>query len=165
MANIVEVRVLVDGGKASGGPPLGPSVGPTGVPINSVVSAINEKTAEFVGLKVPVLVQVDKDTKTFEIIVETPMTSALIFKEVGISKGSGNPQTELVGNLTLDQVMKIARMKKDSLTAVSFKACVLTVIGTATSCGVTINKMRGKEMTDKIKAGEFDEIIAKGENA
>lgn len=163
MANIVEVRVLVDGGKASGGPPLGPSVGPTGVPINTVVAAINEKTAEFVGLKVPVLVLVDKDTKTFEVVVETPMTSALIFKEAGISKGSGNPQTELVGNLTLDQVMKIARMKRASMTAVSFKSSVLTVVGTATSCGVTVNKMKGKEMSDKIKAGEFDEAIAKGE--
>ena len=164
MANIVEVRLLVDGGKASGGPPLGPQIGPTGVPINQVVAAINEKTKEFAGLKVPVVVLVNKDEKTFDIVVETPMTSALILKELGLEKGSGNPQTEIKGNLTWKQLFKITRMKRSSMTAVSFKASVLTVIGTAQSCGVTIEGMKGKEITKRIKAGEFDELIAKGEN-
>ena len=89
MATIIEVRVLVDGGKASGGPPLGPAIGPTGVPINQVIAAINEKTKEFAGLKVPVTVLVNKDEKKFDIVVELPMTSALIFKELKMEKGSG----------------------------------------------------------------------------
>jgi len=163
MATIIEVRVLVDGGKASGGPPLGPAIGPTGVPINQVIAAINEKTKEFAGLKVPVTVLVNKDEKKFDIVVELPMTSALIFKELKMEKGSGNPSTELKGNLSWDQLFKIARMKKASMTAVSFKAAVLTVIGTAQSCGVTVEKMTGKEITKKIKSGEFDQIIEKGE--
>ncbi len=165
MSEKIEINALVEGGRASGGPPLGPAIGPTGVPVNTVVEAINEKTSDYKGLKVPVIVTIDPVSKEFEIIVETPVTSALILRELGVQKGSGNPQDEFIGDLTWEQVFTIARMKRDSLLAANFKNAVLTVLGTASSCGATVEGMTVKELNPKIKAGEFDDVISQGEDA
>ncbi|HDJ50955.1 MAG TPA: 50S ribosomal protein L11, partial [Thermoprotei archaeon] len=78
------IEVLVEGGKATPGPPLGPALGPLGVNVAQVVKAINEATKEFEGMKVPVKVIVDVATRQFEIEVGLPPTSALILKELGI---------------------------------------------------------------------------------
>ena len=151
----ITIEALVDGGKASGGPPIGPAVGPTGVQLKAVIATINEKTAEFKGIKVPVSIIIDPDEKSFEIRVKTPMTSALLFKEAGVEKGSGEPNTNKVGNLTLDQVCKIARMKRDDINSISFENTVRTVLGTAQSCGLTIDNEDAKIISDKINAGEI----------
>jgi ribosomal protein L11 len=98
----VIVEAMVEGGKASGGPPIGPALGPTGVNIFQVVTKINEVTQPFSGLKVPVKIIVDPETKGFEVEVGTPPTSALILKEIGQDKGSGEPNTATIGNLTVD---------------------------------------------------------------
>ncbi|MHA1602092.1 MAG: 50S ribosomal protein L11 [Promethearchaeota archaeon] len=156
MANIIEVSALVEGGRASGGPPIGPSVGPTGVPIKSVVDTINEKTRDFKGLKVPVTILINTEDKSFEIKVSTPMASALILKELGIAKGSGEPITNFVGDLTFEQVLKVARMKRDSLNALELKGCAKTIVGTAYSCGVTIDGKTAKEILREIDEGKYD---------
>ena len=83
------ISSLVTGGEASAGPPLGPALGPMGVNIMEVISAINEKTNEFKGMKIPVTVSVDSETKKWEIEVGIPSASALILKEANIQKGSG----------------------------------------------------------------------------
>ena len=151
----IEIDALVDGGKASSGPPIGPAVGPTGVQLKMVIDTINKKTAEFKGIKVPVKIIIDPDEKTFEIKVSTPMTSALLFKEAGIEKGSGEPNTTKAGDMTLDQICKIARMKRGDMTAVSFEDAVRTVLGTVFSCGITVNGEESKIISDKIKSGEI----------
>ena len=159
--NILEISALVEGGKASGGPPIGPSIGPTGVSIKDVVDAVNEKTRDFKGLKVPVRILVNTDNKTFEIIVSTPMASALIFKELGIEKGSGVPNTDIVGDLTFDQVLKIARMKQDSLNALVIKTMTKTIIGTAQSCGITIDGKMAPQILKEIDNGDYDAQLNK----
>ncbi len=83
----ITIPALVEGGKASAGPPLGPALGPLGVNINQIIAAINEQTKEFKGITVPVKVIVDKDTKQFEVAIGSPPVSALIKKELGIEKG------------------------------------------------------------------------------
>lgn len=150
----MSIDALVDGGKASSGPPIGPALGPTGVQLAKVISEINTKTAEFKGIKVPVTIIVDTDTKTFEIKVKTPMCSALLLKELGV-KGSGKPNSEKCGNVTLDQVCKIARIKRNDITAVSFENAVRTVLGTANSAGITVDGKSAKEISDMIKSGEI----------
>jgi large subunit ribosomal protein L11 len=154
MANSVEV--LVDGGKASAGPPLGPALGPLGVNVMKVVQAINEKTAAFVGMKVPVKVNVDPKTKAFDVTVGTPPTSALIFAELKVEKGSGRPKTEKIGDLTLEQVIKVSRMKQDSLMGASLKTRVKEVAGTAQSCGATIEGMAAADFQKAVDEGKFD---------
>jgi large subunit ribosomal protein L11 len=151
----INVEALVDGGKASAGPPIGPALGPTGVNIGAVIKEINEKTQSFKGIKVPVTIIVETDTRTYEIKIRTPMTSALLFKEAGVAKGSGEPNTKKAADLTLDQIVGIARMKREDITAVDFKDTVRTVLGTAQSCGLTVDGEEPREISKKIKSGEI----------
>jgi large subunit ribosomal protein L11 len=157
MANTVEV--LVDGGKATPGNPLGPALGPLGVNVMNVVKVINEKTAAFAGMKVPVKINVDPKTKAFDVTVGTPPTSALIFAELKIEKGSGTPKSAKVGNMTVEQVIKVSRMKLDSLNGATLKARVKEVAGTANSCGVTIEGMDARAFQHAVDEGQFDARI------
>ena len=150
------VEAMVDGGRASAGPPLGPALGPKGVNIGQVIAKINEKTAAFEGMKVPVKVIINDD-KTFDVKVGTPPVSALIKGELGVSSGAHNARTEKVGNLTLEQAKKIATMKQDDLLGNDLKAKVLEVAGNCVSVGVTIDGKNPKDFTKAVKAGEYDD--------
>lgn len=154
-----EISSLVDGGEASAGPPLGPSLGPLGVNIGMVVKEINEKTKDFKGMKVPVKVIVDQDTKEFEVEVGTPPMSALIKKELGLDKGSGAPHTDVVGNLSIEAAVKIAKMKRASMLAASLKSAVKEVLGVCNSMGVTVEGKSAKAMQNEIDEGAFDEAL------
>ena len=150
------VEALVEGGKASAGPPLGPALGPLGVNIMQIINTINEKTKQFDGMKVPVKVLVDPKTKNFEIEVGTPPASSLIMKEIGLEKGSGSAATHKVGNLTVDQAIKIAKMKEDNLLGKELKQKTKEIIGTCTSMGVTVEGKKPSEIQKSIDAGDFD---------
>ncbi len=100
------ISALVSGGEASAGPPLGPALGPMGINVLQVVNTINEKTKEFHGMKVPVKVEVDPDTKKFNVEVGVPPTTALIAKEANISKGSGTAGKDFVGNISMEAIVK-----------------------------------------------------------
>ena len=123
------VNALVSGGEASAGPPLGPALGPLGINILQVVNTINEKTKDFPGMKVPVKVEVDSDTKKFTVEVGIPPTAALIFKESGINKGSGTAGANFVGNISMDSVVKIAKMKSDISYAQDIRSTAKEIIG------------------------------------
>ena len=150
------IEVLVDGGKASAGPPLGPALGPMGVNVMNVVKLINEKTAAFTGMKVPVKVIVDPKTKSFDVTVGTPPTSALLFAELKIEKGSGRPKSDKVGDLKIESIIKVSRMKQDNLNGATLKARVSEVAGTANSCGVSIEGMDARAFQAAVKEGKFD---------
>jgi large subunit ribosomal protein L11 len=154
LANVVEA--LVPGGKASAGPPLGPALGPLGVNVAQVVAKINEQTKDLNGMQVPVKIKVKSRTE-FEIEVGTPPTSALILKEIGVEKGSGDKT--IVGDLTIEQVLKIANVKKKGLLSKSLKNAASEVIGTAGSLGATIDGMSCKEAQLAIANGKYDEIL------
>lgn len=153
------VEALVAGGQATAGPPLGPALGPLGVNVLSIVNKINELTSSYAGMKVPVKIIVDPETKEFEVTVGIPTTAALIVKEAGIQKGSGTPNTEKVGNLNLEQVIKIAKVKRSSLLAGSLKSAVKEVIGTCVSMGVTVNQKDPKVILREIDEGIHDELL------
>lgn len=152
-----KVSSLVTGGAASAGPPLGPALGPLGVNIMEVINAINEKTKDFEGMKVPVTVIVDSDTKKYEIEIGIPSAAALIMKEAGIQKGSGTSGTEWVGDVTLDAVIKVANTKLEKSYASSLKSVAKTIIGTCLALGVKIEGKTPKEMTAEINEGKWDE--------
>lgn len=156
------IDVLVNGGKATAAPPLGPALGPLGVNIGQVVSAINEKTASFAGMQVPVKVTVDKDTKEFEISIGTPPASGLIKKEAGVQKGSGNPKTDMIADLKIEQIIKIAKMKEDGLLGKDDIQRVKEIVGTCDSMGILVEGKRAKETIKDINAGMFDEKILSG---
>jgi len=153
---VESVKALVDGGKASAGPPLGPALGPLGVNIMQIINMINEKTKQFSGMKVPVTVKVDPKTKKFDVEVGTPPASSLILHELGIEKGSGKPSTHKVGNLTVDQAVKVAKMKSDSLLGKDMKHKAKEVIGTCTSMGITVEGKSPKDVLKEIDEGKYD---------
>jgi len=157
MSEKVEFTALVVGGKASGGPPIGSTVSPTGINIKDVVDAINEKTQAFKGLNVPVRIILNTVDKSFEIIVETPSTSSLLLKEAGVEKGSGAAGTENVGDITLDQVLNVANMKKDKLLAKSLKSMIKSILGTCLSIGLLVEGQNPKEIQKNIDKGLYDD--------
>ena len=156
------VDVLIEGGKATAAPPLGPALGPLKVNIGAVVSAINQKTADFKGMQVPVKVTVDTETKEFEISIGTPPASGLIKKEAGIQKGSGNPKTDMVADLKIEQILKIAKMKEDALLGKDPIQQVKEICGTCDSMGILVEGKRAKETIKDIAAGVFDQKILSG---
>jgi large subunit ribosomal protein L11 len=154
LANVVEA--LVPGGKASAGPPLGPALGPLGVNVAQVVAKINEQTKDLNGMQVPVKIKVKSRTE-FEIEVGTPPTSALIIKEMGLEKGTGDKST--VGDLTMVQVLKIAKVKQKGLLSKTLKHAASEVIGTAGSVGATVEGMPSKEAQAAVASGKYDDIL------
>ena len=154
------IESLVEGGKASAAPPLGPALGPLKVNIGQVVAEINKKTDAFKGMKVPVKVIVDTETKTFEIEVGTPPVSQLIKKELKKDKlaktawkEDGENADPLAGDLSFDQVVSIAKAKAISY---DLKVAVKQVIGTCLSCGVTIDGKKPREVQAEIDEGKYD---------
>ena len=153
------VEALVAGGKATAAPPLGPALGPLGVNIGQVVSEINKKTSAFNGMQVPVKVIVNLDTKSFEISIGTPPASALILKEAGIQKGSGNPKTDKVADVLIEQIIKVAKMKEGSLLGKDLKAKVKEIIGTCNSMGILVEGKPAVEAIKEVNAGKYDKEI------
>jgi len=154
-----EVKLLVDGGKATPGPPIGPALGPFGLNVGKVVAEINEKTKDFEGMKVPVTIVIDAKTKQYEIRVGLPPVSALIRKELGLERGAQNPGKEVVGNLTIEQAVKIAKIKREGSLAKSLKTAVKEVLGTCVSMGVTVEGKDPRTVQKEIDEGKYDEVI------
>lgn len=153
------VSALVSGGEASAGPPLGPALGPMGVNVMQVINTINEKTKDFPGMKVPVKVEVDSETKKFTVEVGIPPTAALVAKESGIPKGSGTAGTNYTGDLTIASAVKIAKMKIDSSYAKDIRGAVREVIGSCVSMGVKVEGKPAKEVYAEIDAGKYNDLF------
>ncbi|MFZ0699471.1 MAG: 50S ribosomal protein L11 [Thermoplasmata archaeon] len=134
-----EVSVLVEGGKATAGPPLGPALGPLGINVGQVVAKINEETKQFAGMRVPVVVRVDPATRQFTLVVGRPPVTALLLKEAGKEKGSGKAKTEIVGDVSLAAVRKIAEAKSGDMYGRSIEENMNQVIGTCVSLGLTVD--------------------------
>ncbi|MEM2970035.1 MAG: 50S ribosomal protein L11 [Candidatus Bathyarchaeia archaeon] len=155
------VEAIISGEEATAGPPLGPALGPLGVNVLMIVNKINELTSSYAGMKVPVKITVDPETKEFDVTVGIPTTGALIVKETGIQKGSGTPHTAKVGNLSMEQVVKIAKIKQPTLLAKTLKAAVKEIVGTCRSMGVTVDQKDAKDVMKEIDEGVYDNILEK----
>ena len=147
------VEILIEGGKATPGPPLGPAIGPLGINMMQVVEQINNKTSDFAGMKVPVKIIVDSSTKEFEIEIGTPPTTALIMDELNIEKGSQDPGMDKVADLSVEQALKVARMKFDTLLANDYKHGAKEVMGTCVSMGITVDGKDPREAQKEVEIG------------
>lgn len=153
------VEILIEGGTATPGPPLGPALGPFGINMMQVVEQINNKTSDFKGMKVPVKVIVDSATREFEIEIGTPPTTALILDELEMEKGSQDPGLDKVADLSIEQTLKIARMKFDSLLADDYKHAAKEVMGTCVSMGITVDGKDPREAQKLVDQGEYDSVL------
>lgn len=185
MAEKETIDLLIEGGKASPGPTTVPKLSAYKLNVGEVFKQINEKTKEYAGMKVPVKLIIDKDTKEYEITVGTPTVASLIKKELGIEKAKvaeeekpaggeegGEESAEekkktekvaeqtIIGNLTMDQVVKIAKLKSGDLLAKDLKGAVKQVIGSANSLtGVQVEGKRPKEVIKEVDEGTWDNLL------
>ena len=153
------IPALVTGGEANGGPPLGPALGPLGVNILSIVKMINEKTKDYAGMKVPVKVVVNTETKEFDVIVGIPPTAALVAKEAGIQKGSGQAGTQVVADVGMDKIVKVAKLKIDVSYAYDLKGAVKEVLGSCVSMGVQVEGKTPTGVLQEIDEGKWDDHL------
>ncbi len=162
MADTIEV--LVPGGQADPGPPLGPELGPTPVDVQAVVESINDQTAAFDGTEVPVTVEYEDDG-SFEIEVGVPPTAELVKDEAGFETGSGEPHEEFVADISVEQVKQIAEQKHPDLLSYDLRNATKEVVGTCTSLGVTIEGNDPREFKERIEDGEYDDEFADAASA
>ncbi|MDI9619690.1 MAG: 50S ribosomal protein L11 [Candidatus Nezhaarchaeota archaeon] len=157
------VRFIVEGGRATAGPPIGPALGPTGLNVMAVVNKINELTKEFAGMRVPVDVAYDVETKDFEVNVGIPTTAALLLRELKAEKGSSSPAKQKIGDISLEQVVKVALVKKPDLLSKTLKAAVKEILGTCLSLGITVEGRSPKELQKALDEGSYDDLLKRYE--
>ncbi len=133
------VKLQLPAGKATAGPPVGSSLGPHGINIPGFVKEFNDKTASQAGLIIPVVMTIYQD-RSFTFILKTPPVAVLIKKALGIESGSGKPNRDKVGKLTLAQVKEIAELKMKDLNTTHVESAMSMVKGTARSMGITVEE-------------------------
>ena len=132
-----ESKVQIPGGQATPAPPVGTALGPHGVNIGQFVQQFNDRTREFAGTIVPVVITVYND-RSFDFIVKSPPAAVLLKQAAQIAKGAGNPRTDRVGSVTREQVLEIVRTKMEDLnTSDEGQACRI-IEGTARSMGIEV---------------------------
>ena len=134
---IGELKLQLPAGKATPAPPVGPALGQRGINIMEFVKAFNAKTADKVGMIIPVVITVYAD-RSFSFILKTPPASILIKKAAGKEKGSAVPNKDKVGKITKKQVQEIAALKKPDLNANDIEAAMQMIEGTARSMGIEV---------------------------
>ena len=131
------VKLQLEAGKATAGPPVGSSLGPHGINIPAFVKEFNDKTASQEGFIIPVEMTIYED-RSFTFVLKTPPAAVLIKKAIGIETASGKPNKEKVGKITKEQVRKIAEQKMPDLNAASLEAAESMIAGTARSMGIVV---------------------------
>ena len=157
-----KLDIMVEGGKAVASPAVAQKLGPLKINLGELLNNINEKTKDFKGMQVPVKLTVDTETKQVDIEVGTPPTTELIKKELNIEKGSGEPNKNKIANMSIEQVIKIAKMKQDSFFTKKPVSAVKCVIGSANSLGILVEGKTGDDLIPRINGGKFKEEIEQG---
>jgi large subunit ribosomal protein L11 len=132
-----QIKLQIPAGKATPAPPVGPALGQAGVNIMDFCKAFNAKTAKEEGLIIPVVITVYAD-RSYTFITKTPPVAVLLKREAGIAKGSGEPNKNKVGSVSMKQVEAIAKLKLPDLNCTDVRAAVQSVLGTARSMGVEV---------------------------
>jgi len=131
------VKLQLQAGKATAGPPVGSTLGPHGINIVGFTKEFNEKTASQVGLIIPVVITIYQD-RSFTFVLKTPPAPVLIKKALNIASGSAKPNKAKVGQITKAQVEEIAKLKMVDLNTDSLESAMSMIAGTARSMGVVV---------------------------
>ena len=158
----MKIKLLIDGGDMKPGPAIAQQLGPLGINIGKVISEVNAATKEFKGMKVPVLLDINEKTKEFSVQTSSPPTSELIKKELGLEKGSNNHKEMKVGNASIEDVIKIAKIKSPNMLEKNLKNAVKTVLGTCASIGIFVEDKEPNELIEDVVTGKFDKEINEG---
>ena len=131
------IKLQIPAGQANPAPPVGPALGQHGLNIMDFCKMFNDKTKEQAGMIIPVVITVYQD-RSFTFITKTPPAAVLLRKAAGLAKGSGEPNRNKVGKVTLDQVREIAKLKEPDLNAFDEEAAMKMIMGTARSMGIEV---------------------------
>ncbi len=134
---VAKIKLQIPAGAANPSPPVGPALGQHGLNIMGFCKEFNARTMEQKGTIIPVVITVYAD-RSFTFITKTPPASVLIMKAAKIEKGSGEPNRNKVGSLTMAQIEEIAKLKLPDLNAASVEAAVKSIAGTARSMGIDV---------------------------
>jgi large subunit ribosomal protein L11 len=156
----MQIKLLVDAGLMKPGPALSQKLGPTGINVNQIIQKVNDATKKFEGMKVPVELDIDVSTKNIEVKVSSPPASGLLKKELKIEKGSGLQSKTKVGNLSIEQIISIAKAKHPNLLSKSLKSAVKEIVGTCVSLGILVESKSPIEVEREIDAGKYDSEIS-----
>jgi large subunit ribosomal protein L11 len=156
---MVKINLLIDGGNMKPGPAVAQQLGPMGVNMGKVISDVNEATKEFKGMKVPVVLDVDEKTKDFTIHTSSPPTSELLKNELGLEKGSDKHAEVKVGNASIEDMIKIAKIKLPNMLDRDMKAAVKSVLGTSASVGILVENENPNNLIQAVNDGKFDSEI------
>lgn len=162
MAEKEVIEFMVEGGKASPGPTTAPKLSAYKLNVGEVFKKINEKTKEYEGIQVPVKIIIEKEKGSYEIEIGIPPVSSLIKKELGFvkpEKTEGEKKQIFMGDLKIEQCIKIAKIKMPEFLSKDLKSAVKTVIGTAVSMPVTIEGKKPKEVLKEIEEGKYDNLF------
>lgn len=141
------------------GPALSQKLGPAGVNINQVIQKVNESTKNFLGMKVPVELDINNNTKEISIQVFSPPVAELLKKELKVDKGSGNQKNLNVENASIEQIILIAKTKFPNLLCRDLKSAVKTVVGSCLSLGILIENKNPVDIEREIEEGKYDKEI------
>ncbi len=136
---IGKIKLQIPAGSANPSPPVGPALGQHGVNIMEFCKAFNAKTQDQKGMIIPVIITVYQD-RSFTFITKTPPASTLLLKAAKLQKGSGEPNKNKVGKVTMAQVKEIAELKAPDLTAADVEAAMNSIMGTARSMGIEVTE-------------------------
>jgi large subunit ribosomal protein L11 len=153
------IKLLIEGGDMKPGPAIAQQLGPMGINMGKVISEVNTSTKEFKGMKVPVELDVDKKTKSFTVHVFSPPTAELLKKEMNIEKGSAKISEQKVGNASIEDIIKIAKIKHQNMLEKDLKSAVKSVLGTSKAMGVFVENKDPAEVIEEVNQGKFDKEI------
>ena len=155
----MQIKLLVEGGAMKPGPALSQKLGPAGINIGQVIQKVNDATKSFKNLKVPVELEVDVATKTFDVKIFSPPVSELLKQELGLEKGSGEQGKVKIANASIEQIISVAKTKMPNLLCKDMKSAVKTVVGTCVSLGVLVENKTAVEFEQEVDSGKYDKEI------
>lgn len=155
----MQVKLLVEGGNMQPGPVLSQKLGPLGINVGQVIQKVNDITKDFKGMKVPVELEIDTNTREFDVKVFSPPVSELLKKELGIEKGSGAQEKIKVANASIEQIISVAKTKLPNLLSKNLKAAVKTVLGSCASLGILVENQPAAHLGHQIEGGKFHREI------
>lgn len=157
---MAQIKLIVEGGSMKPGPAVAQQLGPMGINLGKVIEDTNEATAGFKGMKVPVIIDVDAKTKSYTITVSSPPISELIKKELKLEKGSAKAGSIFLGNLSIEQIISVAKTKMSGMLAKELKSAVKLTLGSCVALGVFIESKSPKQVSAEVDEGVYDSQIS-----
>ena len=158
----MQIKLLVVGGSMKPNANVSQKLGPLGLNMGKIIADANKATTEYQGIKVPIVLDIDTGTKQVKVKVLTPPTSELIKKEIGVTKGSGQPNNIKIANIPLEMVIKVAKIKEKDMVVTNLKSAVNSVLGSCVTLGIFVESKDAREVIEDINKGEYKDLISQG---